>query len=262
MSAGADEVLLGSEDGVARITLNRPEVLNAENMAWVDGLERAVAAVAADDGVRVVVVQGAGRAFCAGMDLDMLAAGGMPEGFYEGQERAFRLLETIDKITIAAIHGHCLGGGLQLAIACDLRICGDDAQLGLPALREGLFPGMAVHRLPPLVGLGRARRLILAGEVLDAASALEIGLVDHVVPAASFAEQTDRLVTTYLAAPATAAIASKRLLAQSLTGTFEQVYEASLPLLRDCLNSPEAAAAAEAWRRRRLSREASGPEIT
>ncbi|HMJ03547.1 MAG TPA: enoyl-CoA hydratase/isomerase family protein [Conexibacter sp.] len=245
------EVLLAIADGVARITLNRPAVLNAENMAWVDGLERAVDAVAAEREVRVVVVQGAGRAFCAGMDLGMLASGGMPEGFYEGQERAFRRLETIDKITIAAIHGYCIGGGLQLAIACDLRICADDAQLGLPALREGLFPGMAVHRLPPLVGIGRARRLILSGELIDGAAALAIGLVDHVVPAASFAEQTDRLVAQYRDVPVTAAIASKQLLAASLTGTFDEVLEASKPLLNACLDSPEAAAAAESWRQRR-----------
>src|SRR5687767_8686895 len=141
-------ILVQSEGPLATITLNRPEVLNAENLAWVQGLGTAVAAVAGEPEVRVVVIRGAGRAFSAGMDLDMLGSEGMPPGFYEGQERAFRALETLDKIVIAVLHGYCLGGGLQLAIACDIRIASSACQLGLPAAREGVFPGMAVFRLP------------------------------------------------------------------------------------------------------------------
>jgi enoyl-CoA hydratase/carnithine racemase len=247
-------VTLDTADQVARLTLNRPEVLNAENLAWVEQLEAAVAEVAADPSVRVVLVRGAGRAFCAGMDLQMLGSVGMPPGFYDGQERAFRQLETMDKITIAAIHGYCLGGGLQLAIACDLRICSATARLGLPALEEGLFPGMAVLRLPRLIGLGPARRLILSGEVLDGPAALELGLVDHVVDPDDFATEVERLVAVYREAPRTAAIASKLLMDEAFTSPVESVYERSVPLLRECLAAPETAAAMEAWRARQAER--------
>ena len=87
--------------------------------------------VATEPDVRTVLVRGAGRAFCAGMDLEMSSRQGMPDGFYEGQERAFRELELMDKIIIAAVHGYCLGGGLQLAISCDIRICCTDCRLGV-----------------------------------------------------------------------------------------------------------------------------------
>ena len=135
-------VTLDIEGPLARITLNRPEVLNAENLAWVEGLGVAVAEVAADPNVRVVLVRGAGRAFCAGMDRDMLSQSGLPAGFYEAQEQAFRALEQMDKITVAALHGYCLGGGLQLAVACDIRICSTDCRLGLPAGELGLVPSV------------------------------------------------------------------------------------------------------------------------
>jgi enoyl-CoA hydratase/carnithine racemase len=237
---------------LARITLNRPEVLNAMDMAWIRDFLRAVERVAAEPDVRVVAIRGAGpRAFCAGLDLDMLAREGMPAGFYEGQERAFRALELLDKIVIAAIHGHCLGGGVQLAIACDIRVCSSDARLGLPAVNEGLFPGMAPFRLPRLVGLGAASRLVLSGETVDAAEALRLGLVDYVVPAERFEDELAAVVERYLRAPRAASVSSKRLLRRAFEGTFDEVYQESLPLLRECLASPEVAAARRAWSERR-----------
>jgi enoyl-CoA hydratase len=184
-------VLLEVEGPLARVTLNRPEVLNAMNLGWVQGLEAAVNAVAHEPEVRVVLVRGAGRAFCAGIDLDMLGAERMPPGFYEGQERAFHHLETMDKITVAALHGYCLGGGLQLAISCDIRVCSTDCQLGLPAVLEGLFPALATFRLPRLIGLGPARRLILSGEPISPGEALRLGLIDHLVQAERFEEPPD-----------------------------------------------------------------------
>ena len=164
-------VLLEYDGPLARITLNRPEVLNAMNLAWVQGLDAAVSAVAAEPKVRVVLVRGAGSAFCSGLDLDMLAQEGMSPGFYELQERAFHGLEVMNKITIAVLHGYGLGGGLQLAISCDIRVCSTECRLGLPAINEGLIPGLAPFRLPRLIGLGPARRLILS---LDPAPSIEV----------------------------------------------------------------------------------------
>jgi enoyl-CoA hydratase len=243
-------VLLNVDASLATITLNRPQVLNAENLAWVQALDTVVQEISARPEVRVVLVRGAGRAFCSGMDLDMLSQEGMPPGFYEGQERAFHALELMDKIVIAALHGYCLGGGLQLAISCDIRICSTDCRLGLPALQEGFFPGMAVFRLPRLIGLGPACRLILSGEVIGAEEAMRLGLVDHVVPAERFAAGVDELVQVYLAAPQTASIASKRLMRRAFDAPFETVYAESLPLLARCQASPDVQSAREAWRQR------------
>lgn len=239
------------DGALARITLNRPDRLNAMSMAWVAALGRAVDRVAADTYSQVVLVRGAGQAFCAGLDLDMLERDGMPPGYYEEQERAFHRLETMEKIVVAAIHGYCLGGGVQLAIACDVRVCSTDAQLGLPAVNEGLFPGMAPFRLPRLVGLGAASRLVLSGEVLSAQEAHRLGLVDYVVPAESFDSHLNEILGAYLSAPRTASISAKRLLSRSFSGTFDAVFQESLPLLKACLASPEVAAARETWRRRK-----------
>ena len=248
-------VVLEIDGGLARITLSRPEVLNAEDLAWVEGLEAAVTEVAARPDLRVVLVRGAGRSFCAGMDLDMLGREGMPPGFYEGQERAFRGLELMDKITIAAVHGYCLGGGLQLAIACDIRICSTDCHLGLPAVREGLFPGMATFRLPRLIGLGPALRLALSGEIIGPDEALRLGLVDHLVPAERFGPGVAEALDRYLDAPRAASAASKRLMRRAFEAPFETVYQESRRFLEECLASPELDAAMDAWRRRRAERQ-------
>jgi enoyl-CoA hydratase/carnithine racemase len=239
---------------LAHITLNRPERLNAMDLAWIEGLNRAVDQLADRPEVAVVVIRGAGRAFCAGLDLDMLEATSMPPGFYEGQERAFRKLELLDAISVAAIHGYCLGGGVQLAVACDLRVGSSDAVLGLPAVNEGLFPGLAPFRLPRLVGLGTAARLILSGETVDADEALRLGLVDYVVPAGQFEADLQRILQTYLAAPRLAVVGSKRLLRQAFTSTWEEAYAQSLPLLQACLASEDVAAARAARRRQRAVR--------
>lgn len=247
-------VLVECDGGLARITLNRPEVLNAMNLAWVQGLEAAVNTVAAEPDVRVVLVRGAGRAFCAGLDLDMLGRDGMPPGFYEGQERAFCGLEAMDKITVAALHGYCLGGGLQLAIACDIRICSTECGLGLPAVLEGLLPGMAPFRLPRLIGLGPARRLMLSGEAIGPDEALRLGLIDHLVPTAGFETGVAEVLERYLRVPRSAAVASKRLLRRAFEAPWATVYQESQALLAECLASRDVQAAGEAWRQRRAER--------
>jgi enoyl-CoA hydratase/carnithine racemase len=184
----------------------------------------------------------------------MFVQEGMSPGFYETQERAFHKLEMMDKIVIAVLHGYCLGGGLQLAIACDIRICSSDCRLGLPAMNEGLIPGMAPFRLPRLIGLGPARRLILTGEIIEPDESLRLGLVDHLVPADQFETGLAELVQQYLAAPVTAAIAAKRLFRQAFEPPFEAVYETSRQLIVECLASPEVATAKAAWVNRRARR--------
>ncbi len=249
-----DAVLLACEGPLARITLNRPSVLNAESMDWIAGLDAAVAAVAARPAVRVVVLRGAGRAFCAGMDREMLSREGMPPGFYENQERVFAAIEALDALSVAALHGYCLGGGLQLALACDLRVCADDCKLGLPAGELGLFPGMAVFRLPRQIGFGHARRILLTGEWIPPDEALRLGLVDFLAPPARLDDEVERVVHLLLAGPRNAAVAAKRLLHEGFDAAMPAVLDRSRELLADCLASPENAAARRQW----LARKADG----
>src|SRR3954464_4274862 len=233
------DVVVEISAGRASIGLNRPERLNALNLGLVRAFEDAAQRVAADPGVRIVVVRGRGRSFCAGLDLDMFAAEGMPREFYRRQEGGFRLLEVMDKTVIAAIHGHCLGGGVQLAAAYDVRVASSDAVLGLPAIDEGLFPGMAPYRLPRLVGKGRATSLILTGRPVGAEEAHRIGLVDHVIAADRFEEELSAVVDAYARAPRAAAAATKRLVARSFDASFDEVLAESEALLEACLGSPE-----------------------
>jgi enoyl-CoA hydratase/carnithine racemase len=247
-------VLLNVDGPMATITLNRPRVLNAQNEALADDLATAVDTVARMPDLRVVVVRGAGRAFSAGLDLNMrgdMHAHGNSLSFFERQEQTRVRLESLDAITVAAIHGYCLGGGLQLAIACDIRVASSDARLGLPAALEGLFPGLATVRLPRLIGLGPARRLILSGELVEAPEALRLGLVDHLVPADRFEAGLAEVLQTYQRVPPAAAAASKAL----LRGAFDPPPAAAIPrlspLMAACLSSPEAEAAISAWRARK-----------
>lgn len=227
-------VILQRRGEVGEIVLNRPERLNAMNLDWVADLDAAVVALA-EDPPEIVVVRGAGRSFCSGIDLDMLAAEGMPEQFYPLQEHAFLGLERLNRLVVALIHGYCLGGGLQLALACDLRIASSDAVLGLPAAREGLPPGMAPWRLPRFVGLGRAMRLAVVGEPIGAEEAAAIGLVDHVVPAEEFTEQANALVARYLAVPRSAARATKELVRGAFNTDFATAHARSRELVAECL---------------------------
>ncbi|HEY7295229.1 MAG TPA: enoyl-CoA hydratase/isomerase family protein [Dehalococcoidia bacterium] len=242
-----DAVLLTCDGPLARITLNRPRVLNAENMEWIAGLGAAVDAVAARPELRVVLLRGAGRAFCAGMDRDMLAHEGMPPGFYDEQERVFAAIEALDAISVAVLHGYCLGGGLQLALACDLRVCSADCKLGLPAGELGLFPGMAVFRLPRQIGFGHARRILLTGEWIAPQEALRLGLVDVLAPPERLDGEAERLAQLLLAGPRNAAVATKRLLRRGFDVAAPAVLAESRELLAACLASPENAAARQQW---------------
>jgi enoyl-CoA hydratase/carnithine racemase len=249
-------ILLDVEGPLATVTLNRPAVLNAANLAFMEDFEAAVDALEAAPEVKVVLVRGAGRAFSAGVDLDMSGGGTSPEllGFFERQERSRGRLERLDKITIAAVHGYCLGGGLQLAIACDIRVCSSDCRLGLPAVNEGIFPGMAPVRLPRLIGLGPARRLVLSGEMIGAEESLRLGMVDYVVPAERFAEETAAVVRTYLKVPHTAAMVSKRLMARAFEEPLADLEAEMGTLMAACLDSAEVRVAAAAWKARRAER--------
>jgi enoyl-CoA hydratase/carnithine racemase len=188
------EHLIVERDGaIGVVTVNRPRVLNALDSQTIDELRRAALELRHDAAIRVVIVTGAGdRSFVAGADINELARQS-PAG---GRDHALRgqhvldLIENLGKPVIAAINGFALGGGCELAMACTLRVAADTARLGQPETRLGIIPGYAgSQRLGRLVGKGRAMELILRGHQITAQEALQIGLVNRVVPAASLMEE-------------------------------------------------------------------------
>jgi enoyl-CoA hydratase len=187
---------------VARITVNRPEKLNALNDAMIGELDQALDVVLRRDDIGGVILTGAGaKAFVAGADIAELAGQGPLDGRARAArgQRVFTRLETSPKPTIAAINGYALGGGLELALACHIRIAAEGARVGLPETKLGIGPGYGgTQRLPRLVGKGRALQLILTGEMIDAAEAHRIGLVNRVVPAGALLDAAGEMMRQML----------------------------------------------------------------
>ncbi|NPV26487.1 MAG: enoyl-CoA hydratase/isomerase family protein [Firmicutes bacterium] len=178
-------LLVEKEAGIGLITINRPEQRNALNReAWAE-IRQAVGELGIDDDVQVLVITGAGdKAFVAGADVRALRERSMLQTLVGEYHRVLLDIEELDKPVIAAVNGFCFGGGCELAMACDLRIASENAKFGQPELGLAIMPGAGgTQRLPRLVGLAKAKELILTGEIIDAAEALRIGLVNKVVPA-------------------------------------------------------------------------------
>jgi enoyl-CoA hydratase/carnithine racemase len=203
---------------VRHVVMNRPEKRNAMNDEIVRGLHDALSAAAADPDVRVVVVRGAGPMFSAGMDHGSLGAlASAPERLREVRREildAWNLCEEMTKPTIAQIHGGCLGGAMELALACDLRVMARDAVIGLVETRVGLVPDVGgSSRLPAVVGLGRAKEMIMASKVIDGVEAERIGLVNRLADDADALDAvTQQLADELLACAPVAVGLAKRLL--------------------------------------------------
>jgi len=187
-------------DGVARITINRPDKLNALNTAVVAELGQAFEQVQTDEAVRGVVLTGAGpKSFVAGADIGQFTELDFPTGrqFALSGQAIFNQIESMSKPVVAAVNGFALGGGCELAMACHLRVAAENARFGQPEVNLGLIPGYGgTQRLPRLVGRGVATELILTGEHITAQRAYEIGLVNRVVPAEALLDAATDLVKT------------------------------------------------------------------
>ncbi len=183
-----ETILVRREDGVATITLNRPDVLNAMNNPMRRELVEAFTRLREDQEVKAILITGAGeRAFSAGADIREFLEPLVPASFREARKRLDfrREMDRCPQPIIAAIRGYALGGGLELALACDIRIAAEDAQLGLTEINLAIIPGGGgTQRLPRLVGRGKALEMILTGARVHASEALRIGLVERVVPVA------------------------------------------------------------------------------
>jgi enoyl-CoA hydratase len=195
-------LLFDLADGIARITINRPDKLNALNATVIEELADAAGRLEADVDVRGVILTGGGtKAFVAGADIAELAG----QSPFEGKQRSMagqqmmRRLERCGKPVIAAVNGFALGGGCELAMSCHLRIASETARFGQPEVKLGLAPGYGgTVRLPRLVGKGRALELLLTGGMIDAHEAWRIGLVNRVVPAERLLAETDALLREIL----------------------------------------------------------------
>ncbi len=227
-------LLLDCRDRVALVTLNRPQALNALNGELIEELAAAIAVLEADPEVAVIILTGAGeKAFVAGADIVAMAALD-PAGARNMAHRGHQLMSAIEKGSkpvIAAINGFALGGGCELAMACDLRIASETARFGQPEVNLGVIPGYGgTQRLPRLVGKGRALELLLTGDMIDAREAHRIGLVNQVVPAAELLDAARKLALKIAAKGQLAVRTVKELVACGLEMDLDRAarYEADL----------------------------------
>jgi enoyl-CoA hydratase/carnithine racemase len=224
-------VLTEDRGAVRHVVLNRADKRNAFDDELVLGLRVALEEAADDPAVHCVVLRGAGPMFSSGMDVNFLGALAQEPGRLRASRRpiieTWNLLEEMPKPTIAQIHGGCIGGAMELALACDLRVMAADAVIGLVETRVGLVPDVGgSSRLPAVVGLGRAKEMIMASKLIDGIEAERIGLVNRVAPADELEETTDQLVSELLACAPRAVALAKRL----LDGVAKPTLSASLEL--------------------------------
>ena len=238
---------LEKEGKLAWLTFARENHLNAMNNACVDQINRIAMALRDDSDVRVVIIRGEGRAFCTGIDLKELAADRIEMDYHRLWEQALRLFETMEKLVIVGMHGYCLGGALQLALAADIRVSTTECQIGLPAIKESLIPGLATMRLPRYIGWGRAKKMILGGQNIDGREALRIGLVDHIVFQDDFFAHLDEIAGNYLAACSVGTRLSKLVTNQAFDLDYETLLQYYFKLQQRAQSSPDAEEAKRAY---------------
>jgi enoyl-CoA hydratase/carnithine racemase len=240
-------VLTEDRGAVRHVILNRPDKRNAMNQELLRALGEALHAAAADGDVHCVVLRGEGPVFSAGVDLVELGqSAGAP-----GQLRPFRevfldcanLCEEMAKPVVCQIHRTCVGGALEVALGCDLRIASSDAQLGLPEVKFGIIPDVGGStRLPAVVGLGRAKELIMTARTIDAAEAERIGLLNRVVAPERLEDATQELVEELLANSHIAVGRAKRVIDASARPALAQTLELEIAVQEYCVAAARAAA--------------------
>lgn len=232
-----EHILYGVADGVATITLNRADKLNALTDEMLSSLRRSVRAAEKDDAVRCIVLTGSGRAFCAGQDLAAVRGreGGEGVGFREHLERTYnvviRELRSVEKPVLGAVNGVAAGAGASLALACDLRLAAESASFIQSFIGVGLVPDSgSTWFLPRMIGYARAFELAVTGNRLPAAEALALGLVNRVVPDADFSLEVRSYALQLANAPTRAVGLTKRAMNRAMGSTLDEAlaYEAQL----------------------------------
>ena len=218
--------------GVAQLTLNRPDRLNALSKALLAELASALRALEADDAVHAVVLTGDKRAFSAGADLKEMPESEIPPFAEAGRLQAWKTAERFPKPLLAAVNGYALGGGLELALLCDIVVVGDNARLGTPEIKVGMFPGDGgTQRLPRVIGKARTMLLVLTGDPIDAATALAWGIAALQVPVTETVARTVALAARI----AEHAPLAARLAKADVLMAFEKPLDESLSLERKLL---------------------------
>ena len=221
-------------DGVLRLTLNRPQALNALNRELTAALEQALERVAATEDARVLLVCGQGRAFCAGNDIKEMETIGGDEAQALATRHALLMdrFSRLPQVTLAVIDGHALGGGLMLAVAQDLRIASDRARLGLPEVTLGFNPGYGIARFLDIAGGAHGRDLLLSGRTIHASEALRMGLVNRVVAPPTLEASALKWAGEIAASPREGLAATKEIVAAIRAGTKGREPEAYGAALR------------------------------
>jgi enoyl-CoA hydratase len=246
------ETMRCTVDGpMARLHLNRPEALNAANWAWVQDLIKATAYLAQSTGTHVVIISGEGRAFCSGLDVKELAQGHLTIEWFTAWERGVTALASLQAITIASVQGYCLGGGLQVAIACDLLVASTDAVFSIPAVKEGIVACLGPMRLARLVGAARAKYLCLLGRRFTASEGLAMGLIHEIVEPAELEQHAQALARELLTIPYTALRHTKSQIDRAFERDLATLMNEMVVAEEECLRSPEHAAVMAAYRRER-----------
>ena len=254
-------MLEAREGDIATLVLNRPERLNALNVELAAALVAALRRVAADASVRCVVLTGAGRAFCAGGDLALLRdarrrnAGGELEGLLRAGSETLLAIAEMSKPVLAAVNGPAAGAGMNLALACDVRIASDQASFGQNFAKVGLFPDFGgTWLLPRLVGPGRAAEMFYTGEMISAAEAARIGVLNSVVPHDRLAEEARAWAARLAAAPPLAVRAVKQTLFGARREELVRALEAELRQQVECFLSEDCAEGLNAFFEKRAPR--------
>lgn len=245
LAVGLPETLIARrEEGVLRLTLNRPESLNALDKTLYHALADALAAAEADDAIAAVLIEGAGESFCAGNDLhDFLGVGGREQAL-DAPRRLLEALASFTKPLVARVQGHAVGIGTTLLLHCDLVLCRDDARFALPFTRLGLVPeGGSSLLLPGLVGHPRAFAWLVLGEPCDAEEAQRLGLVNVALPGEALDAELERYLSRLLSLPQAAVRESKALLRAPRREALAEVMREELAAFAARLASDEAQAA-------------------
>ena len=246
-----DFMRLEKEGKLAWITFTRERYLNAMNNECTVQINQIADALIKDPGTRVVIIRGEGRAFSTGIDLKEFSDDRIEMDYHHCWERALRLFETMEKLIVVGMHGYCLGGALQLALAADIRVSTADCQIGLPAIKESLIPGLGTLRLPRYIGWGRAKKMILGGQNIDGTEALRIGLVDHIVSNDDFFVNLDKIGGDYLAACSEGTRMSKLVINQAFDMDYETILKFYYDLQERTQNHPDAEEGKRAYQDKR-----------
>ena len=237
----ADLIEYEAHGSLVTLWLNRPEVKNAYDLEVLQSLDAALTRAEADDSSRVVVIRGRGDSFCAGADISMLAGDVAWSELGAAVSRTLRRIAEARRITVAAVHGWAVAGGFELMLACDLAVAAEDARIGDFHIRHNLFAGAGtIYRLPRLIGLRRARELMLSGDVLDGRQAREWGLVNETAPAGELDAVVARFAQRFADRSPTVAWLTKSAVNRGLDADYETLG------LVERLTSDAVAATAEA----------------